>query len=234
MASTALAQTPAHATSTPRAAQTPSALLDSALAAMLAQPSVHIACTISSSAGGSTESEDIGTTSGRIVDTSGAASISNLLVGGVDYFSTNTAGVLANNGISEAESQKLTGEWISMRPGDSYGSGYLSYAEGIHGMTLTSQADAVRLPAPLERTGSMMVHGVAVYGVSGGATSYFAITKSATETVYIAASGTPLPVRVSANSGNGLTTTCNFTNWDEPVGVTAPSRPVPLTSIPSA
>jgi hypothetical protein len=215
VASTPPTKTPTAAASTPRAAQTPSALLDSALSAVLAQQSVHLACTISSSAGDQTESEDIGTSSGRIVNTTGSVSTSNILVGGVDYFSTNTPAVLTISGISEAEAEKLAGEWISMRPGDSYGS-YLSYAEGIHGMTLASQADALRLTGPLKRAGSMAVQGVAVYGVSGGA------------------SGTPLPVSVSANSGNGIVTTCNFSNWGEPMDLTAPPHPVPLTSIPSA
>jgi hypothetical protein len=232
--STVPTQTPTTAASTPRAAQAPSALLDSALSAMLAQPSVHLACTISSSTGDSMESEDIGTASGRSVYTSGDVSISNLLVGGTDYFSTNTAGVLAANGISQAEAEKLAEEWISMRPGDAYGNGYLSYANGIRGMTLASQADALRLPRPLKRTGPVMAQGMDAYGVSGGATAYFGTTKSATETVYIAASGTPLPVSVSANSGNGTVTTCNFSNWDKPVDLTAPPHPVPLMSIPSS
>lgn len=65
-------------------------LAPAALSAMLAQQSVHLACTISSSAGDQTESEDIGTSSGRIVNTTGSVSTSNILVGGVDYFSTNT------------------------------------------------------------------------------------------------------------------------------------------------
>lgn len=180
------------------------------------------------------ESEDIGTASGRTVYTSGDVSISNLLVGGIDYFSTNTAGVLAANGISQAEAEKLAEEWISMRPGASYGNGYLSYANGIQGMTLASQADALRLPGPLKRTGPVVAQGVAVYGVSGGATAYFSTTKSATETVYIAASGTLLPVSVSANSGNGTVTTCNFSNWGKPVDLSAPPHPVPLTSITGA
>jgi hypothetical protein len=59
-------------------------------------------------------------------------------------------------------------------------------------------------------------------------------TKGSTETVYIAASGTPLPVSVSANSGNGVLTTCTFSNWNESVDLAAPPHPFPLTSIPSA
>lgn len=120
---------------------------------MQAQASVHVACTLSDPTGNEsqTESEDIGATSGRIVSTAGSVTISNLLVGGTDYISTNTAGVLAANGIPEAEAEKLAGEWIAMRPGDSYGNGYLTYANGIRGLTLASQADALRVIAPLTR-----------------------------------------------------------------------------------
>lgn len=128
---------PTTAAPTPRSAQAPSALLDSALSAMQAQTSVHVACTFSDPTGtySQTESEDIGAASGRIVSSDGTVTISNLLVGGTDYISTNTAGVLAANGIPQAEAQKLAGEWISMRPGDSYGTGLLAYANGIHGLT---------------------------------------------------------------------------------------------------
>jgi hypothetical protein len=80
----------------------------------------------------------------------------------------------------------------------------------------------------------MVVQGVAVCRVSGGAASYFSTTKGSTETVYIAPSGTPLPVSVSANSGNGVVTTCTFSNWNEPVDLAAPPHSFPLTSIPGA
>lgn len=55
----------------------------------------------------------------------------------------------------------------------------------------------------------------------------FSTTKGSTETVYIAASGTPLPVSVSANSDNGVVTTCTFSNWSEPVDLAAPPHSFP-------
>ena len=33
--------------------------------------------------------------------------------------------------------------------------------------------------------------------------------------------GTPQPVSVPANSGNGAVTTCNFSNWNKPTDLTA-------------
>jgi hypothetical protein len=237
MPSTAAAQTPSAVASTPRAAQAASALLDSAVKAMLAQKSVHLACTMSGSTGDQVQSQDAGVASGHTVTTDGDVSISSLFVDGVVYINTNTAAVLANNDIPETEAESLAGDWISIRPGQSYGNEYLSYAAGIRGMTLADQADALLATGPLTRTGSMVVQGVPVYGVSGDATTYYSVfttaVKGSTETVYIAASGAPLPVSVSAHSSKGIETTCNFSNWNKPLGLTAPADAVPVTSIPA-
>lgn len=235
--STASASTPTAVATTPRAAQTASTLLDSALSAMLAEKSAHIDCTVSSSAGEDAESEDIGVTSGRIASTGGSVSITALLVGGVAYMTINTPGVLAAQGVPEAEAEKLAGEWISIRPGESYGHVDLNYATAVHGMTLASQADALRVTGTLKRTGATRARGVAVYAVSGDTTPYYSGTPSgangAAETVYIAASGAPLPVSVTARSGSGTTTTCTYSSWGRPLKLTAPAHAVPLTAIPA-
>lgn len=218
--------------STPRAAQTAPALLDSAISAMQAQKSVHLDCTsLSASTGREAGSEDIGVASGRIADTFGDVSITDLLAGGVAYTSTNTAGILTTEGIPAAEAAKLAGGWIAIRPGQSYGK-YLNYAMVTGALTLASQASGLRLGGTLKRTGSTVVQGAAVYGVSGHAPPFYSVTGNAPETVDIAASGAPLPVSLTANSGNGTVTTCHFSQWGEPLNLTAPAHPVPLTSIP--
>lgn len=216
----------------PRSAQPASALLDSAISAMKAEKSVHIDCTLYG-AGDSTESEDIGVTSGRSVSTSGSVSITAMLVNKVVYVVTGTAGVLVASGIPQAEAANLAGKWISIKPGDSYGKGPLNYVMGVRGMTIARQADGLRLAAPVTRTESRTIQGQPVYGVSGGASTYYGGTaKSAVVTVYVAASGAPLPAAVSVHANSGVTT-CNFTKWNEPLNLTAPANAVPLASIPA-
>ena len=221
-----------------RAALAPSALLADALSAMRAQASVHISCTLSSPSLTGVELDDIGAASGRVRYTQGTDSAANLLVGGVDYMLTNSAALLAANGIPEAESEKLAGKWISLRPGDSYGSEEnFNYANAIRTLTLDSQASYLRVTGPLKRTGATVVNRKAVYGVSGTATSYYTAIvngqpQSPTETVYIAASGAPLPVRVSALTSDGTGKTCDFSGWNEDMGLTAPAHAVPLASLP--
>jgi len=223
---------------TPRSALAPSALLDDAVSAMRAQASVHISCTLSAPSLKGVELEDIGATSGRVRYTQGTASAANLLVGGIDYMSTNSAALLAENGIPEAESEELAGKWISFRPGDSYGrEENFNYATAIRTLTLDSQASCLRVTGPLKRTGAAVVNHKDVYGVSGTATSYYIAVVSGqpqtpAETVYIAASGAPLPVRISAHTTDGSGKTCDFSSWNEDMGLTAPAHAVPLTSLP--
>lgn len=73
--------------------------------------------------------------------------------------------------------------------------------------------------------------GNAVNGVRGGMASSLGTFPGATETVYIAASGRPLPVRVLANIPGRSETTCTFSRWGEPVDLTAPPKLVPLGSV---
>jgi hypothetical protein len=233
---------PSAPPATARSALAPSALLDEAVSAMRAQASVHISCTLSSPLSSPTlktvELGDIGATSGRVRATEGSVSAANLLLGGVDYMLTNSAALLASNGIPEAESEKLAGKWISLRPGDSYGrEENFNYTYSIRTLTLGSQASYLRVTGPLKRTGAAVVDGRNVYGASGTATYYYIAVvngqpQSPTETVYIAASGAPLPVRVSSHTSDGSGKTCDFSRWNEDLGLTAPAHAVPLTSLP--
>jgi hypothetical protein len=102
-------------------------------------------------------------------------------------------------------------------------------------MTIASQANALRLAAPLGRTEAMTVRGVSVYGVSGGATSFYggSANKGEIENIDIAAGGPPLPVSVSASASSGSGVTCDFSDWGEPLHVAAPPHSVPLASIPA-
>lgn len=224
-------QTPTAVASTPRSAQSASALLDSALSAMQAQQSVHVVCSTPDSQGVSVDSKDAGVASGRVATTEGDLSITTVLVDGIAYVNTNTAGVWVTEGIPQAEAGKLApGEWVSFKPGQSYGSKYLSYANAIEGMTVADQAAYLQLTGSLTRTAATSAQGVSVYGVTGDAPP--SSGTGATESVYIAAAGAPLPVRVTVHSSSG-TTTCDYSGWDESLNLTAPTNVVPVTAIPS-
>ncbi|MGH3253167.1 MAG: hypothetical protein ACRDOI_44090, partial [Trebonia sp.] len=129
-----------------------------------------------------------------------------------------------------AEAGKLAaGQWLSIGPGQSYGHVYLDYANAVRGMTVASKAEFLRLTGPLKRTAETWDQGVPVYGVTGDAPSF--LGKGTTESVYIAATGAPLPVSVTRHATKG-TTTCHYSGWGEPLNLTAPANVVPITAIP--
>lgn len=231
-ASTASAPAPTTAAPTPRGEQTASALLDSALSAMQAQQSFHMACTTSSSAAGdATDAMDIGVASGRTVSNEPAFTVTSMLVDGIAYVSTGNAGVWESEGIPQAEADKLAaGKWLSIGPGQSYGNKVLFYAEAIAGLTVADQVSSLRLSGTLKRTGATTAQGVPVYGVSGDLPPSTGV--DGTATVYIAATGAPLPVRETINSSD-LNRTCDYSGWDKPLNLTAPSNILPVTAIPT-
>lgn len=196
---------------------------------MQAQQSVHVVCSAPSAQGDDVNTEDVTVANGRAVNTEGDVTITTTLVDGIAYVSTNTAGVWVSEGIPAAEAAKLAaGEWVSFKPGQSYGSKYLSYANAIEGMTVADQVAFLQLTGSLTRTAATSAQGVSVYGVTGNAPSSGA---GGTESVDIAATGAPLPVRVTVQSGSG-TITCDYSGWDEPLTLTAPTNVVPVTAIP--
>ena len=153
-----------------------------------------------------------------------------MLVNGIAYISTDNAGVWESEGIPQAEAEKLAaGEWLSIGPGQSYGDKYLYYAEASADLTIADQADLLRLSGPLERTGATTAQGVPVYGVSGHIPSFRG--QDGAQTVYIAATGAPLPVSETIHSSSG-TETCDYSGWDEPLKLTAPANVLPVSAIP--
>ena len=174
---------------------------------------------------------DIGVASGRTVSNEPAFTVTSMLVDGIAYVSTDNAGVWESEGIPQAEADKLAaGKWLSIGPSQSYGNKILFYAEAIAGLTVADQVDSLRLSGTLKRTGATTAQGVPVYGVSGQAA--FLHGRGRTITVYIAATGAPLPVRETINSSD-LNRTCDYSGWDKPLNLTAPSNILPVTAIPN-
>ena len=229
-ASTASVPTPTLVAPTPRGEQSASALLDSALSAMQAQQSFHMACTDTSSAGTATDTMDIGVASGRDASNQITFTTTNMLVDGTAYVSTGNAGVWESEGIPQAEADKLAaGEWLSIGPGQSYGNKYLYYAEAILGLTVADQVNLLRLSGTLKRTGATTAQGVPVYGVSGDTPSFKG--PETAQTVYIAATGAPLPVSETIYA-SAATGTCDYSGWNKPLNLIAPSNVLPVTAIP--
>jgi hypothetical protein len=150
----------------------------------------------------------------------GAGHATELIIAGVAYVRGSSAAVL--NGFLQlpAADSRLAHKWIVFRPGDP---GYQQIASG---MTLGSLLTQIMPAGSLTKTGRTTMDGQAVIGVRGKAPASDQTPPGATDTVYIAATGNPLPVacveRVSAAQISAV-----FSQWGETVTFHKPRHTVP-------
>jgi len=222
---------PSAVASTTHVRQAPSALLRSAIAAMLAKGSVHLSCT--EYAGEDVNiSSDLGVDSGSETDT--IVSYGNakaLSVDGVYYVNVSSKSILASDGFPATVAATVAGDWISFQPGDSYGS--IAYPSQTSGMTIEGVAEQILLTGTLKAGIPYKRDGQLIVGLSGDVSAnYGAAAKGSLETLYVRGAGDPLPVSVTQHIA-GIVETCDFTRWGEPLRLAAPPHAVPVTSLPS-
>jgi hypothetical protein len=215
-----------------RAHQAPSALLSNAIAAVLAQGSVHLACTAYASEADFTMSGDAGVVSGSESWASPEhGTVRAMVVDGVFYLRSSSKSDLVNDGFPQSVAAKMAGKWLSFQPGDSYG-GY-SVPSLASDLTLESVAGQLQLTGTLKSVPPKMIDGQMTVGVSGEmGPTYGAYAKGSLQTMYVRSTGDPLPVSFSYRNSVGRQT-CDFSRWGEPVRLTAPPNAVPVTSLPS-
>jgi hypothetical protein len=163
-----------------------------------------------------------GDRSGLQVIKSGPVRAAVRVVGPTTYFRGNRAALRDYFGLPPAVVAHA-GTWLRLRPSDSY------YARVTEGVTLRSTMDVLELAAPLTvvRTGTKQ--GVGVIGVRGTLVAASGST-GATGTLWVRASGAPLPVEFDASAPQVGTTTVTFSLWGSPVDVAAPARSRPFPS----
>jgi hypothetical protein len=150
----------------------------------------------------------------------GAGHATELMLGGVGYVRGSSAAVL--NGFLQlpAADSRLAHRWIVFRPGDP------GYQQVVSGSTLGSFLTEIMPTGLLTKTGRTTMDGQAVFGVRGKAPASDEMPAGATDTVYIAATGKPLPVacveRVSTAQVSEV-----FSQWGQAVTFQKPPHTVP-------
>jgi hypothetical protein len=228
---TSQAASPSAAATATRPAQSASAVLQSALSALRAGVSVHFSGSATISSQTIAVSQDSAADSGRQAFTiDGKAHANVLVVGGTSYIQGDDEALAAMFGFQPTVASRLAGQWISFRPGDS--GGQTNYQAITEGVTLASVAQELDLTGRLTLTAPTVIAGRAVIGVHGTVPAIDQDPSGTTATLYIAASGRPLPVSERLDL-HGATATYTFSQWGESLHVTAPPNPVPVTSISS-
>jgi hypothetical protein len=217
------------------ATPTPGQLLASSGAAAKGEPSFHYVATESQSSLSITIAGDVAKTGGTqtiVANMDGQVGhVTVTLVEGSAYFRGDEPGLQNFMQLPAALATEYTNQWISLSKGDP---GYPAIAAGL---TTASALSQVEIAKPLTLKGMTTKMGQRVLTIGGtdrGTPS--GSTKPVTIPVrlYVKASGAPLPVLYSATwvvAKHSQVQSVSFSHWKEPVHVTAPAGPVPMSAL---
>jgi hypothetical protein len=203
----------------------PKQILSEALAAARAAGSVHSETTIRQGSSSLVFSDDSSPSSGRQdITLSSGGHMTVFLVAGTGYVRGNATALSGFLGLPAPTALRMAGRWISFSRG---GAGY---EQVVTGVTTQSTLDEITPVGALTKTGVRTVDGQPLVGVRGRVRSS-AGAPGGTVTLYVAATGRPLPVSAQGNLQGPLSEV--FSRWGEPVHVTAPPDAIPLPSAPA-
>jgi hypothetical protein len=208
------------------ASMPPSLILAEARAAADTAGSVHYVQTGRTSRETGRNIADTAASVGHDVMTlSDGAQATVLVRGDVAYLRANLAALTAFFLLPATTAARMAGRWISVRSGSA--AGRQLWDDLSFEMTTGSVLDALTPVGPLRRTPATRVDGRLVVGVHGKVRAGTGAAPGSTETLYVAATGRPLPVSCTQIYGSSEVTTA-FSRWGETVQVTAPPGAIPL------
>jgi hypothetical protein len=184
-------------------------------AAVQKEGSVHVATSLPSPQGGTaTYVNDAATDTGRQTLTFGQARMTALVVAGTAYVKANQLAMTSLLQVSAPVAKRFANKWLSFPSGDA---AYKSISQTLN---LSSLLQEVTPTGTISKLSPSVVDGRSVIGLRGE------LPGELGGTLYVSTTGPPLPVE-EVSPGSGGTTTAVFSNWGEPVNVTAPAGAIP-------
>ena len=170
---------------------------------------------------------DTGTTSGsqvlEVQKGSTTEELSVLLIGKTGYVGGNVSALEKVLGLTAAQSNAYKNRWLRFPTSTG------SLSELVSGLRNSEVAPELEMTGPYTYGGTKMIGGHLTQAIKGTAAS-----SSGTKVpivLYVAASGTPRPVREVTNpnaKSSAIQGTVTFSNWGESTDPTAPTSSVPL------
>jgi hypothetical protein len=158
--------------------------------------------------------KDAGSQSVTIVKSTGKGSVSVIVVGAVAYLKANTLG-LEEAGFEPSAAQAEAGKWISVT--EATGSFYQSVAGGL---TSASVSAELTMSAPVTERRSRVLR-QNVIELKGTAAPAAQVDTGTVDSLYVAASGSPLPVEL-VQYVSGIGSTYIYSHWGQVPRVSAP------------
>jgi hypothetical protein len=211
---------------TPLAGQPAEQILTEAIRAVRVAGSVHVVAHDAAGSKKVTFIDDVSATVGReVIRTNGGGRATFLMIAGVGYLRGNAAALENYYGIRAPVAAQLSGRWISVHHGDR------GYQQLTSQVTLSGFIDEIKMEAPLARRGSSLVGNQPAVVVQGTASAANGAPRIK-ETLYVASTGRPLPLRLVGHVP-GERLRAMFGNWGEALHLAPPATSIPISSLTS-
>jgi hypothetical protein len=166
---------------------------------------------------------DIGTFEGRQMIDSDKARAEVVQIGQEAYIRGNGAAISSYFELTKNDPQQLANTWISLAPSDG-----AEYTSVISAVTLKSDFQQETISGPLSEGHAVTVAGQRCIPITGHVSS--PAVGTATATLYVTDSKTPLPVEYKAGNKKATSVT-TWSRWGHPVTLTAPPDAIPFASL---
>jgi hypothetical protein len=140
-----------------------------------------------------------------------------LVIANTAYLKGDVFTLQSYMGFPSSQATKFAGKWLRIRHGSQ---GFTAVAAAVR---LDSAVSELAMRAPLGDGGTETIDGVRTVGI---ASAYTRAGVRVKETLYVRASGTPLPVSEVTAAGSHGTLTVALQRWNMPVRVSAPKTSV--------
>jgi hypothetical protein len=213
------------------AGKTAKQVLASALAAAKTSGSVHF--TVVGKDAGRTETivGDASTTEGRETITSGDLSIQAEVVGKGAYIEGNAGGLEAQMGLTAALAKTYADQWISVASSEA------PYSTVSTGVRLAGALANIQPAGKLTLTAPTTKDGQSVIGVHGEPPGTLAKGTTGSSVLYVATGQPTIPLVFQVTEATGANKESDvgtYSNWGKALNLVAPTKTVPLSSIPSS
>ncbi len=162
---------------------------------------------------------DVGAHTGRQVISVDGGNAKVIGINGDAYIEGNETAIANYFGLPNP--QQLANRWLVLTPNEA---GFSTVSAGL---TLKSDFHDLTLKGVLKKGAVTMVDGVEAIPIHGHISNPAGHGLIAV-TLYVPASGAVLPLALRG-TGNGLTTSIDWTSWGHPVTIAAPSNVTPLS-----
>ena len=204
-------------------ANSPGAILSTAVRAATRLEEVHYVLRTSGTSTSQTVTGDAATNQGAEYVVSGSDEAVIQLIGSTAYIKGNAGGLQDIIGLGSAQATRYAGQWVSLQPTDSM------YRSVVQSVTLQGVLGNVKPRGSLEKSTPVTLGGRSVVGVRGGLAD---ATEQGSATMWVATATPNVPVGVEAQTTSGSEIGV-FSKWGERFRFEAPSGAVAFSAPPT-